>query len=102
MSAVSRSAVEAGVVVGKNRVAKSEIKSRKRKKSDEISGALVARVFGGLMAKNDRTVSRRSDGTWANKKGGAEKAASLHQTQAGGCCSRAQAFRDWRGRGAQN
>ncbi|MCB2218067.1 MAG: DUF2188 domain-containing protein [Desulfobulbaceae bacterium] len=29
----------------------------------------------------DRTVSRRSDGQWANKKHGASKASSLHQTQ---------------------
>ena len=34
------------------------------------------------MGKNDRTVSRRSDGSWANKKDGASRAASLHQTQA--------------------
>jgi hypothetical protein len=33
------------------------------------------------MAKNDRTVSRRPDGTWANKRDGAERAASLHDTQ---------------------
>ncbi len=34
------------------------------------------------MGKNDRTVSRRTDGTWANKKDGAKRAAGLHQTQA--------------------
>jgi hypothetical protein len=34
------------------------------------------------MGKNDRTVSRRSDGTWANKKDGTERAAGLHRTQA--------------------
>jgi len=33
------------------------------------------------MAKNDRTVSRRPDGTWANKKDGNERASSLHRTQ---------------------
>lgn len=33
------------------------------------------------MAKNDRTVSRRPDGTWANKKDGAERASSTHPTQ---------------------
>jgi hypothetical protein len=29
----------------------------------------------------DRTVSRRSDGTWANKRNDASKASSLHNTQ---------------------
>jgi len=29
----------------------------------------------------DRTVSRRSDGTWQNKRGDASKASSLHDTQ---------------------
>jgi hypothetical protein len=33
------------------------------------------------MAKNSRTVSRRSDGTWANQKDGNERASSLHDTQ---------------------
>ncbi len=33
------------------------------------------------MARNDRTVSRRQDGTWANKKDGNERASSLHATQ---------------------
>jgi hypothetical protein len=33
------------------------------------------------MAKNDRTVSRRPNGTWANKKDGSDRAASLHPTQ---------------------
>jgi hypothetical protein len=33
------------------------------------------------MAKNNRTVSKRSDGQWANKKDGAERATSLHSTQ---------------------
>lgn len=33
------------------------------------------------MARNDRTVSQRPDGTWANKKDGNERASSLHQTQ---------------------
>lgn len=33
------------------------------------------------MPKNDRTVSRRPDGTWANKLDGAERAGSLHDTQ---------------------
>jgi hypothetical protein len=28
-----------------------------------------------------RTVSRRADGTWANKRDGAKRAASLHRTQ---------------------
>lgn len=31
---------------------------------------------------NDRTVSLRPDGTWANKRDGAERAGSLHDTQA--------------------
>lgn len=34
------------------------------------------------MAKNDRTVSQRDDGRWANKKDGADRASSLHDTQA--------------------
>jgi hypothetical protein len=29
----------------------------------------------------DRTVSRRSDGTWENKRNDADKASSLHKTQ---------------------
>ena len=33
------------------------------------------------MGKNDRTVSRRPDGSWANKKDGASRAAGLHRTQ---------------------
>jgi len=33
------------------------------------------------MSKNARTVSKRPDGTWANKKDGNEKASSLHKTQ---------------------
>jgi hypothetical protein len=33
------------------------------------------------MARNDRTVSRRSDGSWSNKKDGASKAGSLHGRQ---------------------
>ena len=34
------------------------------------------------MSKNrDRTVSRRQDGQWANKRNDAEKASSLHDTQ---------------------
>jgi len=33
------------------------------------------------MAKNDRTVSRRPDGTWANKRDDADRASSLHDTQ---------------------
>lgn len=33
------------------------------------------------MAKNDRTISRCPDGTWANKKDGADRASSTHQTQ---------------------
>jgi len=33
------------------------------------------------MARNDRTVSRRSDGSWANKKDGATKAGSVHERQ---------------------
>ncbi len=31
--------------------------------------------------KNDRTVSQRDDGQWANKKDGASRATSLHNTQ---------------------
>jgi hypothetical protein len=33
------------------------------------------------MARNDRTVSKRPDGTWGNKKDGAERASSTHKTQ---------------------
>ena len=34
------------------------------------------------MSKNrDRMVSKRPDGTWANKRNDAEKASSLHKTQ---------------------
>jgi Uncharacterized protein conserved in bacteria (DUF2188) len=31
---------------------------------------------------DDRTVSRRPDGTWANKRDGASRAGSVHDTQA--------------------
>lgn len=31
----------------------------------------------------DRTVSRRPEGTWANKRNDADKASSLHRTQKG-------------------
>lgn len=34
------------------------------------------------MPRNGRTVSQRRDGSWANKKDGAERASSLHDTQA--------------------
>lgn len=34
------------------------------------------------MRKKDRTISQRPDGSWANKKDGAERASSLHPTQA--------------------
>jgi hypothetical protein len=33
------------------------------------------------MPKNDRFVSPRPDGTWANQRAGAQKAASIHETQ---------------------
>lgn len=33
------------------------------------------------MAGKGRTVSQRDDGSWANKKDGAERASSLHDTQ---------------------
>ena len=33
------------------------------------------------MAKNDRTVFRRSDQKWANKRDGAKRATSLHEKQ---------------------
>lgn len=33
------------------------------------------------MPKSNRTVSQRPDGTWANKKDGADRASSLHDTQ---------------------
>jgi hypothetical protein len=34
------------------------------------------------MGENDRTVYRRSDGKWVNKRNGASKPASVHDTQA--------------------
>ncbi len=34
-----------------------------------------------MSKKRDRTVSRRSDGTWANKRHDANRASSLHGTQ---------------------
>ena len=34
------------------------------------------------MTGRGRTVSQRDDGRWANKRDGAERAASLHRTQA--------------------
>lgn len=43
------------------------------------------------MPKSNRTVSQRSDGSWANKKDGAERASSLHETQrAAAAAARAQ------------
>ena len=33
------------------------------------------------MGRNDRTVSRRPDGQWSNKRDGGERASSLHRTQ---------------------
>ena len=33
------------------------------------------------MSDNDRTVYRRSDGSWVNKRDGAERPASIHTTQ---------------------
>lgn len=33
------------------------------------------------MSKNDRIIYRRSDGKWVNKRIGASKAATLHDTQ---------------------
>lgn len=33
------------------------------------------------MAKNDRIVFQRPDGTWANKKNDADRASSIHETQ---------------------
>lgn len=33
--------------------------------------------------QNNRTVYRRSDGTWVNKRNDADKASGLHNTQAG-------------------
>jgi hypothetical protein len=35
-----------------------------------------------MSKSNNRTVTQRSDGTWANLKNGNEKASSLHSTQA--------------------
>src|SRR5262249_34455492 len=40
------------------------------------------RTKGVSMGRNnDRTVSKRPDGTWANKKDGNERASSVHPTQ---------------------
>lgn len=33
------------------------------------------------MSRNDRTVSKRPDGTWVNKKDGNDRASSLHDRQ---------------------
>ena len=33
------------------------------------------------MPRNDRTVSQRDDGSWANKKDGGTRASSIHTTQ---------------------
>ena len=33
------------------------------------------------MSDNDRTISKRPDGKWANKKNGASRASSVHDTQ---------------------
>jgi hypothetical protein len=35
-----------------------------------------------MSKKNDRTVFKRSDGQWANKKNSSGKASSVHKTQA--------------------
>lgn len=37
---------------------------------------------GSSKRGSGRTVSRRTDGTWANKKNGAKRASSTHRTQA--------------------
>lgn len=42
------------------------------------------------MAKNDRTVSKREDGLWANKRGGNKRASSLRDTQ----CAAVKAARE--------
>lgn len=34
-----------------------------------------------MSKKRDRTISRRPDGTWENKRNDAERASSLHDTQ---------------------
>lgn len=34
------------------------------------------------MSGNDRTIYKRDDGLWVNKRDGADRAASLHKTQA--------------------
>ena len=51
-----------------------------------MSGAPGTRRTGtalkeDCMERNDRTISRRPDGSWANKKDGSDRASSLHQTQ---------------------
>jgi len=39
------------------------------------------------MANNDRTVSKRPDGSWADKRDGSSRAAALHKTQADAAAS---------------
>lgn len=41
----------------------------------------------------NRTVSRRSDGNWANKRNDADKASSLHPTQGGAAAAARQMLR---------
>ena len=36
-----------------------------------------------MSKKQDRTVSKREDGTWVNKRNDSERATSLHKTQEG-------------------
>lgn len=43
--------------------------------------AVALEVYDQDMANNDRTVSKRSDGQWANKRDGAKRASSIHRTQ---------------------
>lgn len=46
------------------------------------------------MSKQDRSVYRRSDGVWVNKRNDAERAASLHGTQSSAWDAARQMLRD--------
>lgn len=47
----------------------------------ESASHVGTRIERRDMARNNRTVFQRADGTWANKKNGAERSSSVHDTQ---------------------
>ena len=52
--------------------------------STHVRGVLIFQLLqrSNFMSKGrDRTISRRTDGTWVNKRNDADKASSLHNTQ---------------------